>query len=98
MDNVSSDATDRLVLTVERLSAKVSDFETLFRSLKSKLDEFSIHLDRTDSQLDNLNNKVDGLELKFKTLDGLLLEVIRREQMAMQELGALASRYHPNDS
>lgn len=45
-----------------------------------------------------MNNKVDSLEGKFKILDGLLLEVIRREQMAMQELGALASRYHGNDS
>lgn len=48
----------------------------------------------TPQFLNGLMNNVDSLELK---IDGQLLGGIRRQQMAMQELMALASRYHRND-
>ncbi|KAJ5152446.1 hypothetical protein N7492_009726 [Penicillium capsulatum] len=49
-------------------------------------------LDGMNRQLEKLENKINTIHEKIGTLSDMLLEVIKREQMAMQELNGLAGR------
>lgn len=54
-------------------------------------------MESMEHRMDSLYQGMESLEAKFKTVNEYLLEVIRREQMVMRELGDLASRYHERD-
>lgn len=61
------------------------------------LENMDRHLSSMEHRMDSLYQRMESLEAKFKTVNEYLLEVIRREQMVMRELGDLASRYHERD-
>lgn len=48
-----------------------------------------VHLDRIELRLDNMEKRMGALDMRFKSLDDLLLEVIKREKDAMKQFSDL---------
>lgn len=47
------------------------------------------HLDRIELRLENMEKRMGALDMRFKSLDDLLLEVIKREKDAMKQFSDL---------
>ncbi|CAL5872191.1 uncharacterized protein PFLUO_LOCUS6449 [Penicillium psychrofluorescens] len=96
--------TERLAHTMERFMTTISQYGALSHTVDSKIDGLNTQLGNMEHRLesmkhhlDDVDNKMATLDARFNILDGYLLEVIKREQVAMEKFGDLASRYHRKD-
>jgi chromosome segregation ATPase len=85
--------------TINQLGVLSQTLSTKIEGLNSRFDDMEHGLENMEHRMESLENSMvklyqgtESLEASFKTVNGYLLEVIRREQMVMQELGELASR------
>ncbi|KAJ5302304.1 hypothetical protein N7508_007167 [Penicillium antarcticum] len=99
-----SDTLEELPITVKQVNSVLSQCSALSEALGNKLEGISSRFDHAEHRLENMEHRMndlsqgmESLESKFNTLSGYLLEVIKREQMVMQEIGDMASRYHERD-
>ncbi|CAG8178783.1 unnamed protein product [Penicillium nalgiovense] len=97
---------------IEGLNSLFHDMEHSLDSVGRRLDSMERRLDSMERRLDSMEHRMDSmkhnmaslsqgtesLEAKFKTVNEYLLEVIRREQMVMQEFGDLANRYQEQET
>ncbi|KAI2669767.1 hypothetical protein CBS147355_9692 [Penicillium roqueforti] len=81
----------------QTLGTKIEGLNSRFDNMHHGLENMDRHLSSMEHRMDSLYQRMESLEAKFKTVNEYLLEVIRREQMVMRELGDLASRYHERD-
>jgi chromosome segregation ATPase len=88
-------------LISQTLCNKMEGFEGRFDHFQHSLEDTERHLERMERRLDTMEHRMDNLlqgteslETRIKTVNGNLLEVIRREQVVMQEIGDLVSRCH----
>ncbi|KAJ5366665.1 hypothetical protein N7541_000606 [Penicillium brevicompactum] len=88
----------------QTLGTKIEDLNSRFDNMQHGLENMDRHLSSIEHRMESMEHRMDSLyqgmeslEAKFKTVNEYLLEVIRREQMVMRELGDLASRYHERD-
>ncbi|KAJ5120835.1 uncharacterized protein N7515_010223 [Penicillium bovifimosum] len=83
---------------VDRLNSRFDDLEErCVGSMERSLGTMERRMDKLTQNVENLSRQTEGLETKFQTVNDYLLEVIRREQMVMQEFGDLASHYHERE-
>ncbi|KAJ5456072.1 uncharacterized protein N7458_004336 [Penicillium daleae] len=95
---------EELVLSMKRFTTTINECGVLMQTLGNSIEDLNSRLDGMEGRLDSIEHRLevvdqgmDSLNSRFKTINGYLLEVIKREQMAMRELGDLASRYHEKD-
>ncbi|KAJ5517502.1 hypothetical protein N7527_009062 [Penicillium freii] len=96
----------------QTLGNKIEGLNSLFHDMEHSLDSVGRRLDSMERRLDSMEHRMDSmkhnmaslsqgtesLEAKFKTVNEYLLEVIRREQIVMQEFGDLANRYQEQET
>ncbi|KAJ5255845.1 hypothetical protein N7505_010996 [Penicillium chrysogenum] len=96
----------------QTLGNKIEGLNSLFDDMAHSLDSVGRRLDSMEHRLDSMEHRMDSmkhnmdklsqgtesLEAKFRTVNEYLLEVIRREQMVMQEFGDLANRYQEQET
>lgn len=82
---------------IEGLNSRFDDMEHRLESIEHRLDSMVHRIESLEDSMARLHQETECLEARFKTINEYLLEVIRREQTVMQELGELASRYHEQD-
>ncbi|KAJ5475412.1 hypothetical protein N7539_007699 [Penicillium diatomitis] len=80
--------------SLNNVQDRLSRLEPRLMGLELSLDKIDGYFQQTEAHLKRALREIDILGDKFKTLDSIMLEVIRREQIAMQEIGELAGRYN----
>lgn len=78
----------------QTLGDRIEGFNSRFDDLEGRLGSMEHRMDNMKDSMNNLSKETEDLVAKFKTTSEYLLEVIKGEQIAMQEISDLASRCH----
>ncbi|KAJ5084791.1 hypothetical protein NUU61_009370 [Penicillium alfredii] len=71
----------------------MKDFTAIMERVSAQLETFTTKIEKLNGQVDDMQKKVDSTASEVEALDDILSEVLKREQMAMEKFGDIASRF-----